>query len=240
MSKETTAIYFAWLNQVARDPTQSPLAFKLAYAYQQHTNNDTGAAFVGQEKLARMVGVTDRTVRTLTEQLKAGGHLLVEVNHGPKQANLCRLVLNRKSASALKPGIRRFLKAAIDGEPEAGFLINPEVSHIKTGSLAQKKRKPASDELSSNHDYSNSGTAPTSALGALEPILRARIGRDKFSSWFGKALITDVTSDVLTMEMPNRFIRDRVAQDFEIDLLACCRSQHPTIQRVTLVVREPA
>jgi hypothetical protein len=240
MSKETTAIYFAWFNQIAEDPTQSPAAFKLAFAYQQHINNDTGAAFVGQEKLASMVGVTDRTVRTLTEQLKAGGHLLVDVNHGPKQANLCRLVLNRKSASGLEPSIRKFLKPVIDGEPEAGFLINPEVSRIKTGSLAQQKRKQASDELSSNHDSSSSGAAPSSALGALEPIIQARIGRARFSSWFGQALITNVTSDVLTMEMPNKFIRDRVAQDFESDLLACCRSQHPTIQRVTLVVREAA
>jgi hypothetical protein len=241
MSKETTAIYFAWFKQVAGDPTQSASAFKLAFTYQQHMNNNTGAAFVGQERLAKLNGVSGRSVRTLTDMLKTGGHLAVEVNHGPNQANVCRLILNRKSASALDADTQKFLKPVSIGEPEAGFLINEEISRIKTGSLVQrtgnsapKNRKPASDELSSNHDYSNEGDL-SETLGALGAGLRARLGPDKLHSWFRTATIAHVGPDIVTLEFGTRFLADYVAANFMNDLTGCCKAVYPTIERVKVI-----
>jgi hypothetical protein len=238
MSKETTAIYFAWFKQVAADPSQPAAAFKLAFMYQQHMNNDTGIAFVGQEKLGKLCGVSARSARSLTAALKKGGHIQVEVNHGPNQANICRLILNRKSASALDGDIQKFLKPVTIGEPEAGFLLNEEISRSKTGSFtpkigstASKNRKPTSDELSSNHDYSKSGDL-SETLGALGSSLHARIGADKLHSWFRTAVIADVAPDSVTIELSTTFLSNYVSANFMGDLTDCCKLIYPGIDRV--------
>jgi hypothetical protein len=40
--------------------------------------------------------------------------------------------------------------------------------------------------------------------------------------------IADVIGDTLTLELPNKFIADRVRTDFEPALLACCTALLPT------------
>jgi hypothetical protein len=151
MSKELTTIYFRWLNQVAEDPMLPGSAFKLAFIYQQHVSSDHMKAFAGQTRLAEFVGVTERSIRSLTKLLKDRGHLDVETNHGPNQTNVCRLILNRKSASSLSLEIQMAFLKPVGPNEEAGFLINEEAERTKIGKIEFEKRKPASDKLLLNH-----------------------------------------------------------------------------------------
>jgi hypothetical protein len=265
MSKELTAIYFRWLNQVAEDPELPSAAFKLAFVYQQHISSDKMKAFAGQKRLAAAVSVSERSIRTLTKLLKDRGHLDVETNHGPNQTNVCRLVLNRKSASSFANEIAFIFLTAINGNEEAGFLINEEVERTKRGNFASENRKPASDKLLLNHS-SNQERAPrdrpkrpsggvamppcsipclipeirtpavAQALGGLGAALEARIGPDHARSWFGKASITDVAGDTLTLELPSKYGVARVQSDYQAAVVACCSALVPTIKFVRLVV----
>jgi hypothetical protein len=63
---------------------------------------------------------------------------------------------------------------------------------------------------------------------------RRRIGSERARSWFGKAAI-DVVGDTLTLELPTKFIADRIRSDFETDLLACCAALVPHIKFVRMV-----
>jgi hypothetical protein len=153
MSKELTAIYFAWFRQVVEDEALPAAAFKLAFVYQQHMRSDHMKAFAGQARLAKAVGVSARSIRTLTKLLKDRGHLDVETNHGPNQTNVCRLILNRKTASSFGYEVHSVFLTAINGNEEAGFLINEEVERTKRGNFASENRKPASDKSLLNHSY---------------------------------------------------------------------------------------
>jgi hypothetical protein len=68
---------------------------------------------------------------------------------------------------------------------------------------------------------------------------RRRIGSERARSWFGKAAI-DVVGDTLTLELPTKFIADRIRSDFETDLLACCAALVPHIKFVRMVAAKPA
>jgi hypothetical protein len=74
-------------------------------------------------------------------------------------------------------------------------------------------------------------------LGALGAPLRNRLGRDKFEAWFGGAIIAESTEDSVTLELPSRFKARYVEQNFEADVLACCRAQRSTIERVRYSAR---
>lgn len=120
---------FAWLNRLALDREVSPLAFRLAFVIGQHINRKTGDAWPSQQTLADAIGATDRTVRTLVDQLAGQGHLVVAPGRGPRNPNRYRLAENRKPASAF----------SID---ETGSQL--PLSDGKTGNLAHENRKPAS------------------------------------------------------------------------------------------------
>jgi hypothetical protein len=84
--------------------------------------------------------------------------------------------------------------------------------------------------------------APSSpdGLGALAATLRNRIGRDKFEAWFGGADIAASTEDSVTLQLPDKFKASYVERNFEADVLACCKAQQSTIERVTFVARRAA
>ena len=84
--------------------------------------------------------------------------------------------------------------------------------------------------------------APSSpdGLGALGAPLCNRIGRDKFEAWFGGAVIAASSEDSVTLELPSRFKARYVEQNFEADVLACCRAQQSTIERVKYTARAAA
>jgi chromosomal replication initiation ATPase DnaA len=81
--------------------------------------------------------------------------------------------------------------------------------------------------------------APSSpdGLGPLGAPLRSRIGRDKFDAWFGGAVIAGSTDDSVTVELPTKFKASHVERNFEADVLACCKAQQSTIERVRFIAR---
>jgi chromosomal replication initiation ATPase DnaA len=72
-------------------------------------------------------------------------------------------------------------------------------------------------------------------FGSLGASLEQRLGTDVARSWFGKAVITDVVGDTLTIELPTRFIAERVRSNYEPALLACCSALVPAIKAVRMV-----
>ncbi|KYH01712.1 hypothetical protein SE91_27395 [Bradyrhizobium sp. DOA1] len=78
------------------------------------------------------------------------------------------------------------------------------------------------------------------ALGSLGASLERRLGPDVARSWFGRASVVDVVGETLTIELPTKFITDRVRQDFELDALACCSALVPSIKAVRFVTAQLA
>jgi hypothetical protein len=156
MADDFTRRKLDWLDQVSRDLSVSHAGFRLAYALSGHFNRGNGEAWPKQATLATAIGVSDRTVRTLTEELASQGHLTVESGRGRHQSNRFSMtVKNRKSASALSDGESRKPTSGFGGledrKPTSGLgdenrkpasvfgARKPEVQRTKTGSLLPKK-----------------------------------------------------------------------------------------------------
>jgi hypothetical protein len=154
MADDFTRRKLKWLDQLSRDLSVSHAGFRLAYALSGHFNHDSGEAWPTQATLAAALGVSDRTVRTLTEELASQGYLSVKSGRGRHQSNRFSMVAaNRKPASPLSGDENR--KSASDYEgsenrkPTSGLDDeNRKPTSVfdaeKTGNLASENRKPAS------------------------------------------------------------------------------------------------
>ena len=86
MSADLNKIRAVFMQRVSA-PSILPLALKLAYLIAfKYMNRDSGVAFVGQETLARDLGVSTRHVRRLADMLQPLG-LVIVLGHGPNQAS---------------------------------------------------------------------------------------------------------------------------------------------------------
>lgn len=139
MSDTFTRDKLSWLDQVAADSAVLPSAFKLAYVLaSRFLNRQSGDAFPRQEQLAEAAGMSERTVRTLIDQLVEHGHL--EVIRG-RPCRYRPILANRKPTSdndCGKPEADFRNEPAESGsalpvtEPEQPSL--PEIQRTETGS----------------------------------------------------------------------------------------------------------
>jgi hypothetical protein len=73
---------FLWLDQVADDPAVTAAGFLLAYRIAKHINRGTGDAWPSQATLAAEARLTVRSIRDLSAQLEAAGHLTIIGSRG--------------------------------------------------------------------------------------------------------------------------------------------------------------
>jgi hypothetical protein len=82
MADDFTRRQFRWLDQVAADPQVSAAGFVLAYRIAKHINRGTGDAWPSQATLAAEARLTVRSIRDLSAQLEAAGHLIIVGSRG--------------------------------------------------------------------------------------------------------------------------------------------------------------
>ena len=143
--REFSRMKFDCLERVRADVAAHTLpdkALVLALSIIQHINEETLEGYPGQERLAGMVGASERTVRTLTDKLIEVGHFTIEKARSRLKTFRYRIAIsgkpvnygdNRKPASALDE-VNRKPASALD-EPK------PEVSSTQTGSFEHPNRK---------------------------------------------------------------------------------------------------
>ena len=120
-----TADKFRWLDQIVADAAISPPAFKLAYVLiTQFVNRQTGDAWPGQEKLAKLTGLSVRHVRRLTTELVCAGHLKVTIARHRHRPNRYRPIIKTGPTGPLSDRTKRALETGHTG-PTTSFEENP-------------------------------------------------------------------------------------------------------------------
>jgi DNA-binding MarR family transcriptional regulator len=156
----------SWLDQVAADVNITSAGFRLAYILAGYINRTTGLAWPTQETLARVTGLTDRTVRSLTADLIKGGHIECKNSRGRHRPNLYRLVLkDRKQTSTFLPE-----------KPEADFRLSDQ----KTGK--KQHEKPERDFLQ------NLLREPISTAADASPAIEGPENDNPRAQLFGRGL----------------------------------------------------
>src|SRR5260370_35737793 len=114
---------FQWLDQVASDPEVPAAGFVLAYWIGKHIDRGSGAAWPSHPLLAAEARLTVRSIRDLSAQLEARGHLTIIASRGRGVSCRYRPILQ---AEPDQPEPEPEIEAAIDApapEPKDGELF---------------------------------------------------------------------------------------------------------------------
>ena len=119
-------------------------------------------------------------------------------------------------------------------------MTKPRHAARPSRTMRHGQAAPCGINLPLNHSINLCARNRRAALtgsAILGARLRSRIGRDKFDAWFAGATVVGSTDHSVTVEMPSKMFASHAAQNFEADVLACCRAQQSTIERVRFVAR---
>jgi chromosomal replication initiator protein len=74
----------------------------------------------------------------------------------------------------------------------------------------------------------------------VKTALKARLGEDVYTSWFGALEIHEQEGAILRVSVPVKFLRNWIQTHYSDALLACAAIEFPGVARVEVVVREPS
>jgi hypothetical protein len=229
-----------WTDVLALDSELSHVAFRAACVIGSHFNKHKGDTYVSQETIARVMGVSDRTVWSAIVELERRGYLLIQRREfGFRPSDGRRVCGGRGVANVYLPAFQRSQVAATN----TGRKLAIHCDLIWKERLQKSVRKVAADcdptlELPSEANPSRAREpSGADALGPLAAIIRSSIGDDHFKSWFGKASIAAETPDALTLAVANKFYRSRVMELYADKFPSWC--QQLGKQRIAIEVRAP-
>lgn len=197
-------------------------------ALANHCNDEGKSCFPSQGTIASLTELSEDTVQRALKSLIVDGIINGEKNRKRGRWESWSYEINLD-------------KLWTDPAAPCGMVENNQAAPCGTAiphGAAQTGRmvrhKPSTKPI---NQPSPAGPSSADALGPLGDRLAARIGRKLFDAWFSQAGLGEVTSDQVTIELPNAFSASRVRQDYEHDVMACCLSEFPTVRSVRFVAR---
>jgi len=114
-------------------------------------------------------------------------------------------------------------------------------------SVPQPERAIRSSAAAVGNGDSKSVTADTGGVLAasdtrgakVRATLRARLGDDIYTSWFNALEFDDFDGKVVKVSVPVKFLRNWIQSHYIDHLLACCRTEFKTAERVEVLLRQP-
>ena len=73
----------------------------------------------------------------------------------------------------------------------------------------------------------------------VRAILKARVGEEKFNSWFKSMEFASFDGRVLLVTVPVKFLKSWIQQHYADTLLECCATQFEGVEQIEVAQREP-
>ena len=73
----------------------------------------------------------------------------------------------------------------------------------------------------------------------IQSRLRAELGEDVFTSWFGRVELEGYDGRVVQVSVPTKFLRNWLQSHYSDRLLACCGTELSGANRLEFRVRQP-
>lgn len=73
----------------------------------------------------------------------------------------------------------------------------------------------------------------------IQGRLRAELGEDVFSSWFGRVELDALNAKTLHLSVPTRFLKNWLQSHYRDRLMVCSKNEFPDITRIEFRVRRP-
>jgi biotin operon repressor len=228
-----------WMDVLALDTELTHTAFRVACVIGQHFNNYRGSTYIKQSTVARVMGISERSVWDAVQLLEQRGYILIQrrefgsITRRTKAGKTVtvRLAGGRGIANTYLPAFERSqLSATNNGRKLAARC---ELWWQERSQNPARKVAAHCDPTLTSSSKKNS----SHALGENGDRLRAQIGKDVFDAWFRQITIDTVTDTTVVLIAPSSFVRNWINDHFISDILACWTKGQPTIKRVEIKVR---
>ena len=195
------------------EAVEARLALRLSLLITARFNWRKGVFAVGQKELARMWGVTERTVKREMAELRARGWIEVAV-----PAARGRVAEHRIHFEAVLGETMPFWTAV---GPDFAARLTGAPSTEKPSNVVPLKRETA--------------VMPEGGLwGAVAARLKEQDAAI-YEAWFAQLVFVDVTQGVLTLLAPSKFLADYVGTHYQGHVLAAALSEDRSVRAVKLL-----
>jgi chromosomal replication initiator protein len=92
--------------------------------------------------------------------------------------------------------------------------------------------------LNTNVSSGNSN-AIDSKWRRIQSRLRAELGEDVFTSWFGRVELDSYDGQTVQVSVPTKFLRNWLQSHYAERLQACCKAEFAQVERIEFRVRQP-
>ncbi|MEJ2229429.1 MAG: chromosomal replication initiator protein DnaA [Alphaproteobacteria bacterium] len=93
-------------------------------------------------------------------------------------------------------------------------------------------------ELNTNASSANSN-AIESKWRRIQTRLRAELGEDVFTSWFGRVELDSYDGQIVQVSVPTKFLRNWLQSHYAERFLACCKAEFAQVDQIEFRVRQP-
>jgi chromosomal replication initiator protein len=85
----------------------------------------------------------------------------------------------------------------------------------------------------------NEGVVASEAFEKVRAQLRARLGSDVYTSWFGRMKVADVSKGVVRLSVPTAFLRSWINNHYLAVVTELWREADPSNLKIEIIVRSP-
>jgi hypothetical protein len=233
-----------WIDVIALDTSVAPIALRVACVISTHFNRKRGDAFLSLKRIAKLTGLSERTVWTAISQLKQAGYLILkgrgtalEAEVGQRgRANEYQPAFDHKRLNATDTGehLARRCEMLLATSRSQVRDVSPDISQTDVSHLA-----PGCDPTLNLPTVSNSKRARAredSRFGEEWKLLRARIGDSAFR-FFAEVEIEALSGSVLHLSVPWKLEAAKIRDHYSRDIISVWQSLHPRVERVEVTVR---
>jgi biotin operon repressor len=197
-------------------------------------NKHTGKAFLTQELIAQILGISERTVfaaikeleerryvivkrrefGTIVRKTPTGREIQVRVAGGKGVANTYIPTVDGSQVSATNRGLKLAKRCELIWEQRSQKPVP------KVAASCEPTLSPPTEENPSHQRVPNCADA----LGSLGEVIRRSVKDAEYRSWFVKAKIVRETSGVITLGFPSSFHCNKVKERYGHKFDSWCRS----------------
>ena len=224
-----------WMDAMALDTELSNAAFRTGCVIGHHFNRHCGEVFIKQETIARIMGISDRTVWSAIKELEQRGYLAVKRRELGNRTSDGRRVCGGKGVANVY--LPCFERSQITSSKRGAKLAAR--CNLWWEERSQKSTSKVAADCDPTHD-SPSGSNPSEVdhdLGEAGERLRQRLGRDAFVSWFSKVIVESFEDGVVTLTAPSRFVSDWIRTHFVDEILVAWQTADASVAQVVVKAR---
>ncbi len=215
---------------------------RIAATVLDHFNRETGRCDPSYETIAAILSVNVRTVGRGTTKLVKIDFFKMVTHGGINNCNSYQpnwplfRALEAKWKRQRREYANRFKAQQMSALPGQNCPLEGGQIALQTYSNNILPLTSSAPESSKNVPL-----VPTALLlngfGIFAARLEKRLGKDVWYAWFRKVHFIEATKEKVVLSAENRFIKSRIEQQFEHQILDCFRPEYPHVLKVEVVIR---